>query len=94
MTAVGCWAGSGRQPLLEITDVRDLEALEQVFDRHRPDVVFHAAAHKHVPILEHCPEEAVKTNVVGTANVIDAALRGRVERFVLISTDKAVDPPA
>ncbi len=90
--SMGCWASSGRQPLLEITDVRDVEALEQVFDRHQPDVVFHAAAHKHVPILERCPEEAVKTNVTGTANVIEAALRARVERFVLISTDKAVDP--
>ncbi|MBA2337470.1 MAG: polysaccharide biosynthesis protein [Acidimicrobiia bacterium] len=86
------WEGTGRPPRLEISDIRDVPALEQVFERHQPDVVFHAAAHKHVPILERCPEEAVKTNIVGTANVIEAAKRTHVERFVLISTDKAVDP--
>ncbi|CAN5321879.1 nucleoside-diphosphate sugar epimerase/dehydratase [soil metagenome] len=86
------WTATGRQPRLEIADIRDMEALDQVFDRHHPDVVFHAAAHKHVPILERCPEEAVKTNIVGTSNVVEASRRSRVERFVLISTDKAVDP--
>ena len=62
----------------------------EVFREHRPQVVFHAAAHKHVPILETHPQEAILTNVLGTANVVEAALPRGVERFVLISTDKAV----
>jgi FlaA1/EpsC-like NDP-sugar epimerase len=75
-----------------LVDVCDRAALQRVFERHRPQVVFHAAAHKHVPILELFAEEAVKTNVIGTANVIAGARQNGVERFVLISTDKAVDP--
>ena len=58
----------------------------------RPEVVFHAAAHKHVPILESHPEEAVKTNVLGTRNLLDAVRTYGAASFVLISTDKAVDP--
>lgn len=64
----------------------------RVFDEHKPEVVFHAAAHKHVPILESYPEEAVKTNVLGTEYLLDGCQRSGVERFVLISTDKACDP--
>lgn len=75
-----------------LCDIRDAERLDRVFETHRPHVVFHAAAHKHVPILETCPEEAVKTNVFGTRNVLAACERHGVEEFVLISTDKAVQP--
>jgi len=73
-------------------DIRDETRMRQVFLRCRPDVVFHAAAHKHVPLLEANPEEAVKNNVLGTRNVALAALEARVETFVYVSTDKAVRP--
>ncbi len=75
-----------------LADVRDRTAVDRVFDRHRPEIVFHAAAHKHVPLLEDHPSEAVLTNVLGTAQILDAAERVEVERFVFISTDKAVEP--
>ena len=75
-----------------LADIRDAEATLRIFGRIRPDVVFHAAALKHVPVLEDHPEEAVLTNVVGTRNAIEAGSRTGTERFVLISTDKAVDP--
>jgi FlaA1/EpsC-like NDP-sugar epimerase len=75
-----------------LADIRDQGRVVAVFMHHRPAVVFHAAAHKHVPILEVHPDEAVLTNVIGTANVADAAAAAGVERFVLISTDKAVKP--
>jgi FlaA1/EpsC-like NDP-sugar epimerase len=77
---------------LALVDIRDREALFDVFSRHRPQVVFHAAAHKHVPLMESHPEEALYTNVMGTANVADVAAMSGVERFVLISTDKAIRP--
>jgi FlaA1/EpsC-like NDP-sugar epimerase len=75
-----------------IADVRNLERLAQVFRRHQPQVVFHAAAHKHVPLMEANVVEAVTNNVLGTRNVVQTALDQDVERFVLISTDKAVRP--
>jgi FlaA1/EpsC-like NDP-sugar epimerase len=75
-----------------LADIRDEVAVRRAFDRHRPELVFHAAAHKHVPVLEDHPSEAVRTNVVGTANLLDAAGAVGVERFVFISTDKAVQP--
>ncbi len=75
-----------------LVDVRDRDRLVGTFMHHRPQVVFHAAAHKHLPLLESNPEEAVLTNVIGTANTVDAAVAAGVERFVLISTDKAVQP--
>ena len=75
-----------------ILDIRDRARLLRLFAAVRPDVVFHAAAHKHVSLMEQFPEEAVGANVVGTANVIDAATRSGVDRFVFISTDKAVNP--
>jgi FlaA1/EpsC-like NDP-sugar epimerase len=75
-----------------LANVRDAEQLERVFARHRPEVVFHAAALKHVPILETHPEEAFRTNVIGTANVLAAAKRVQTERVIVISTDKAVRP--
>jgi FlaA1/EpsC-like NDP-sugar epimerase len=75
-----------------LADVRDASAIESVVGRVRPDVVFHAAAHKHVPILEQHACQAVATNVFGTMNVIDAAARAGTERFVFVSTDKAAAP--
>ena len=77
---------------LVVCDIRDTEALAAVFDEHRPEVVFHAAALKHLPLLEMWPAEAVKTNVLGTRNLIEASKRVGVERFVNISTDKAANP--
>lgn len=79
-------------PIEVLADVRDPIALRRVLLRHRPEVVFHAAAHKHVPLLESHPCEAVATNVVGTANLLAAAAAAKVERLVFISTDKAVCP--
>lgn len=75
-----------------LADVRSLTQMRRVFAKHRPEVVFHAAAHKHVPLLESHPTEAVNTNVVGTANVLEAAREVAVERLVFVSTDKAVYP--
>jgi FlaA1/EpsC-like NDP-sugar epimerase len=75
-----------------LADIRDAERMRQIFEEHRPEVVFHAAALKHVNMLEGHPSEAVKTNVLGTLNVLDAAAEFGVERFVNISTDKAADP--
>jgi FlaA1/EpsC-like NDP-sugar epimerase len=77
---------------LVLCDIREAEAVVNVFDEHRPEVVFHAAALKHLPLLEMWPGEAVKTNVRGTLNVLLAAEAFRIERFVNISTDKAVNP--
>jgi FlaA1/EpsC-like NDP-sugar epimerase len=82
----------GRGPEVELADIRDAERMLQVFRRNRPEVVFHAAAHKHVPVLEDHPCEAVLTNVVGTRAVVDAAAAVGTEVLVLISTDKAVKP--
>ena len=75
-----------------LADVRDAERIDQIMRRYRPHVVFHAAAHKHVPLLETHPCEAFDTNVIGTANLVDAAARHQIERLVFISTDKAVRP--
>lgn len=75
-----------------IGDVRDEVLINRLFAEMKPQVVFHAAAHKHVPLMEQWPEEAVKNNVFGTYNVVSAADKHGVERFVLISTDKAVNP--
>lgn len=77
---------------VEIGSVRDRRRLEAVFALYRPDVVFHAAAHKHVPLMEHSAAEAVKNNVLGTYNTADMAEKYGVKKFILISTDKAVNP--
>lgn len=77
---------------VEILDVKDQEKVELIFQKYRPQVVFHAAAHKHVPLMERNPEEALKNNVMGTSNLAEAADRFQVKTFVSISTDKAVNP--
>ena len=77
---------------IEIASVRDKEKTYGLFEQYRPDVVFHAAAHKHVPLMENCPEEAVKNNIFGTYHVVRAAEKYGVKKFVMISTDKAVNP--
>ena len=77
---------------VEIGSVQDEARVSQVFSARRPEVVFHAAAHKHVPLMENSPAEAVKNNVFGTVITADAAERAGAEKFVLISTDKAVNP--
>lgn len=75
-----------------IGSVRDAVRVNWLFENYRPDIIFHAAAHKHVPLMERSPNEAIKNNVMGTYNVAKAALEHGADRFVLISTDKAVNP--
>ena len=77
---------------IEIASVRDEDKIDFLFRKYRPQIVFHAAAHKHVPLMEDCPEEAIKNNVFGTYNVVMAANTYEAEKFILISTDKAVNP--
>ncbi|MDO4743236.1 MAG: nucleoside-diphosphate sugar epimerase/dehydratase, partial [bacterium] len=77
---------------VEICSVRDKQRLDAVFEKHKPDVVFHAAAHKHVPLMEKNSGEAIKNNVLGTLNTADVAEKHGVKKFILISTDKAVNP--
>jgi FlaA1/EpsC-like NDP-sugar epimerase len=85
-----------RFPQAEVTpvlaDITLHDAIKAIYARHRPQIVFHAAAYKHVPMLEHYPAEGVRTNILGTRNVAELARDFQVERFVLISTDKAVNP--
>ena len=78
--------------VVEIGNVCDTARVEEIFDKYRPGVVFHAAAHKHVPLMEQCPREAVQNNVFGTLNAVRAADEHGVKRFIFISTDKAVNP--
>ena len=75
-----------------IASVRDYHRMKTIFERYRPDLVFHAAAHKHVPLMEHSPMEAIKNNIIGTFNCATLADFYRVKKFVMISTDKAVNP--
>ena len=75
-----------------IASVRDKKRVEDIFETYRPDIVYHAAAHKHVPLMEDSPDEAIKNNVLGTYNVASAANKYHVKKMVLISTDKAVRP--
>ena len=76
-----------------IADVQDRERIFDIMATYRPNVVYHAAAHKHVPLMEYNPHEAVKNNIFGTKNVAEAAKAANVEKFIMISTDKAVNPP-
>lgn len=75
-----------------IVDVRDMVTVERIFKYHHPEIIFHAAAHKHVPLMEQNPEQAVLNNIIGTYNLVELALKYNVDRFVNISTDKAVNP--
>jgi FlaA1/EpsC-like NDP-sugar epimerase len=75
-----------------VADVTDSTSMELILEQHRPTVLFHAAAHKHVPMMEYQPWEAFLNNTIGTMRLADAAIKARVERFILISTDKAINP--
>lgn len=75
-----------------IASIRDKKAIDEIFERYHPEVVYHAAAHKHVPLMETRPMEAIKNNVFGTNNVIHSCIEHKVKRFIMISTDKAVNP--
>ena len=75
-----------------IASIRDEKAIDEIFSLYHPESVFHAAAHKHVPLMESRPKEAIKNNVFGTNNVIQSCIKNKVNRFILISTDKAVNP--
>ncbi len=77
---------------VEIASIRDKNRIYEIFDTYRPDLVFHAAAHKHVPLMESCPAEAIKNNIFGTYHVVRAAEKYGTKKFVMISTDKAVNP--
>ena len=85
-------AGLSEKLVLCVGSIQDANRLSEVMALHRPDVVLHAAAHKHVPLMEDCPAQAVKNNVFGTYTVANAAIAHGVRRFVMISTDKAVNP--
>ncbi|MES9665972.1 polysaccharide biosynthesis protein [Bacillus nitratireducens] len=78
--------------MTEIADVQDRNKMFEIMDKHKPYIVYHAAAHKHVPLMERNPEEAVKNNIVGTKNVAEASDTFKVNTFVMVSTDKAVNP--
>ncbi|MGY5351710.1 polysaccharide biosynthesis protein [Wenyingzhuangia sp. IMCC45533] len=75
-----------------VSDVRDLNMMDFIFNTHKPNLVFHAAAYKHVPLMEANPYEAVKINIVGTKNIADLSCKYGIEKFVMVSTDKAVNP--
>ena len=83
---------TGAQPVALVGSVQDRRFLDELFERHRPNVVFHAAAHKHVPLMEENPCEAVKNNVLGTKNVAELAVHYGASKFIYVSTDKAVNP--
>lgn len=76
----------------EVASIRDKRKIDFLFERYRPEIVYHAAAHKHVPLMEFTPEEAVKNNITGTINVAQSADKYGAKRFVMLSTDKAVNP--
>lgn len=75
-----------------VANIREKERLDSIFEKYTPEIVFHAAAHKHVPLMENNPTEAIKNNVFGTYNLVDCSDKYDVKRFILISTDKAVNP--
>lgn len=77
---------------VEIASVQDKEKIDILFEKYRPEIIFHAAAHKHVPFMEDCTDEAIKNNIFGTYNTVHAAHKYNAKKFVLISTDKAVNP--
>jgi FlaA1/EpsC-like NDP-sugar epimerase len=75
-----------------LADIRDLNTMKEVFRKYSPEIVFHAAAYKHVPMIENYPEQAIKSNILGTKILADLSVLHHVEKFVLVSTDKAVNP--
>src|SRR5699024_11189741 len=76
-----------------IADIQDRERMFEVFEEYKPNIVYHAAAHKHVPLMEYNPREAVKNNIIGTKNTAEAACENGASKFVIVSTKKAVNPP-
>lgn len=78
--------------IYKIANIKNIDLLDSIFDTYKPDIVFHAAAHKHVPLMEINEAEAIHNNIYGTKNVLDLCLKYSVERFILVSTDKAVNP--
>jgi FlaA1/EpsC-like NDP-sugar epimerase len=86
----GKWSGVEME--LVVADIRDRDKMDKIFKKYLPEVVFHAAAHKHVPMMEYHPDEAVMNNIIGTKNVAELAERYGAERVVMISTDKAINP--
>lgn len=80
------------QVITEIADIQDRNKMFDVVKKHRPYIVYHAAAHKHVPLMERNPEEAIKNNIIGTKNIAEASATFKVDTFVMVSTDKAVNP--
>ncbi|MCJ7690856.1 MAG: polysaccharide biosynthesis protein [Clostridiaceae bacterium] len=94
----GKWSGVGEEAGVEaeivpvLADIRDRVKMDKVFKKYRPEVIFHSAAHKHVPMMEYHPDEAVMNNIIGTKNVAELAEKYGAERVVMISTDKAINP--
>ena len=86
------WTKAGIEIELVVADIRDRDKMDKIFGKYRPEVVFHAAAHKHVPMMEYHPDEAVMNNIIGTKNVAELAEKYEAERVVMISTDKAINP--
>ena len=84
--------GDSIKMIAVVASIREQKRMEKIFDKYRPEVVFHAAAHKHVPLMENSPGEAIKNNIFGTLNVAMLSSKYNVKRFLLISTDKAVNP--
>jgi len=92
MNEFGTSAGDSSRPISVVADITDLTRMKYLFETHKPEIVFHAAAYKHVPLMEDNPSEAVRCNIFGTKNIADLAASFKVEKFVMISTDKAVNP--
>ena len=90
----GKWleAGAGMEIVPVVADIRDMDKMDKIFKKYKPEVVFHSAAHKHVPMMEYHPDEAVMNNIIGTKNVAELAEKHGAERVVMISTDKAINP--
>ena len=78
--------------ILIVADIRDMHRMSQIFDNYKPKIVFHAAAYKHVPLMESNPNEAVGVNILGTKNIADLSITHNIKKCILISTDKAVNP--
>ncbi|MBU2440299.1 polysaccharide biosynthesis protein [bacterium] len=91
-TGVGEEAGAEMEIVPVVADIRDRDKMDKIFKKYIPEVVFHAAAHKHVPMMEYHPDEAVMNNIIGTKNVAELAEKYGAERVVMISTDKAINP--